>query len=548
MKNINFLCTIKKTTPNQSNMSHQMDHGDDSATNDETKRQGLLALNDLTYLLEPDLSVATNVTQKNHHFQGTTFSQNQRAICIINSGADYIDTRSSYLKFSVKLTTSSAILPTQGARGYFGVHGSAMNFIKNVTVTTRSGDEISRVIDANRLFCMSAPYRYDSAWIDGIGQGMGYSSFISMEDSRDDGTHTFCIPLYCLTDFFGYGRLMPSMIMSGLRIEIEFEGVDTALQITDCVTPGGSPSTYNPVFGTVEVTAAGTAQTTVNEAAKVNGYTVTDPVLSLKSVQLTDATQRALNELSATNGLELVFTDFERTETVYPAATQKAHIEIRKACSRALCAMARVRTDRSHLWHGDGASTLADSYQERNIDSFASEPETNVNEYQWQLGSLYFPQQPIKGNRHRVAMEGYLHTVDALGKLHATSAQPHAKLRQLGSRSSLSDSISGIEWTPRLAGRNEHTAEADTTKPTHKSLYFPRSLYGQVGTFVSYGQTWHVGLERSSLFELAGVPINNSRVLALRMGFDTAKKRTIDVYLKYVKLARLFLNNVEVEQ
>lgn len=66
------------------------------------------------------------------------------------------------------------------------------------------------------------------------------------------------------------------------------------------------------------------------------------------------------------------------------------------------------------------------------------------------------------------------------------------------------------------------------------------------------------------MFNLAGVPVNNSRVLALRGKLSTVNNekklnnpagatptkqlRSLDIFLKYVKLARVFLNNVEVEQ
>ena len=70
------------------------------------------------------------------------------------------------------------------------------------------------------------------------------------------------------------------------------------------------------------------------------------------------------------------------------------------------------------------------------------------------------------------------------------------------------------------------------------------------------------------MFNLAGVPVNNSRVLSLRAKLETGgaggeiqagtsteavptigyPNRQLDVFLKYVKLARVFLNNVEVEQ
>jgi hypothetical protein len=63
-----------------------------------------------------------------------------------------------------------------------------------------------------------------------------------------------------------------------------------------------------------------------------------------------------------------------------------------------------------------------------------------------------------------------------------------------------------------------------------------------------------VGLERSSIFELSGIPINNSRVLMLHATFgklandDSEKKRVVDIFLKYVKIARVFVHSVEVEE
>ena len=65
--------------------------GGQSNSQDMSKRQGLMAVNDLNYVLEPDLSVASNKTHKNHFFQSNEYTPNQTAICILNSGADYID-------------------------------------------------------------------------------------------------------------------------------------------------------------------------------------------------------------------------------------------------------------------------------------------------------------------------------------------------------------------------------------------------------------------------------------------------------------------------
>lgn len=75
----------------------------DTAGDRNAARSGLIGLNNLTYRLEPDMSVAVNCTDKNHFFQQQTYENSQRAVCVLNSGADYIDPRRSFLCFTIKL-------------------------------------------------------------------------------------------------------------------------------------------------------------------------------------------------------------------------------------------------------------------------------------------------------------------------------------------------------------------------------------------------------------------------------------------------------------
>ena len=70
----------------------------------------------------------------------------------------------------------------------------------------------------------------------------------------------------------------------------------------------------------------------------------------------------------------------------------------------------------------------------------------------------------------------------------------------------------------------------------------------QYGTYAEGNSGIAVTLERSDLFNLSGVPINNARVLAVRANYTNAEDRHFTTFLKFVRLARIFLNNVEVEQ
>lgn len=225
-----------------------------SSGQDLSKRQGLIAVNDLTYVLEPDLSVASNKTHKVHHFQNTEYGPGQNAICILNSGADYIDTRRSWLQFDV-------VYPHH--RIHLGTHGSACNFIRQITISTRSGDVLCQLFDFNLMNNILLPLTYDKGWFDTVGQTMAFGSHV---EAGVDLKNRLMIPMYCLSPLFAYGRLMPAMLMSGLRIEIVWE----------------QPAKvgYNP-------------DNPINQA-----YTIHNPEFIMSSVQLSDSIQRALNELS----------------------------------------------------------------------------------------------------------------------------------------------------------------------------------------------------------------------------------------------------------
>lgn len=454
----------------------------------DSKRNAMISVNNLTYSLEPDLSVAVNNTHKNHFFQSPDYTHTQRAICILNSGADYIDTIRSFLCFRVRAKATM-----EGNGVLFGENGSALNLINRITISSRSGDELSRIRKLNLLQAARLPYQMDHQWARTCGElagyGKGFVTTLSGDSYSDAEGLTVAIPLYLLSDFFGYGRLMPAMLMSGLRIEIEWETPNEAFQY---VTAAGVGNLANGVVGTLPL---------VSGTGTLEEYKIDNIYISAKSVQLTDATQRALNEMSAVNGLEIVYTDWETTEQGLNA--DKVNMEVRKASSRALAALVRIRPN------------YTSESEKREADTNRSE-DWDIKQYQWQLGSLYFPQQPIKaraagGNAPQLAApEAYAHALDCFDKLQPNSRPPIVRLY------------------------HDQTSGQDT---------FMREF----SAFTTGSCTIGVTLERSSLFSLSGIPINNSRVLSFQADFQTAKARNVSIFLKYVKLARVFLNNVEVE-
>ena len=162
-------------------------------------------------------------------------------------------------------------------------------------------------------------------------------------------------------------------------------------------------------------------------------------------------------------------------------------------------------------------------------NSFKAEDNFPVYEYQWQLGSLYFPQQPVRApntdvGRKQVALSAYAHLLESCDKYHDGSRPMYTSFYNTYAQ--------------------PHDYNTSTTLSKIQSK----------GTYTFDAHTIGVTLERSTMFNLAGVPVNNSRVLALHANLQGTCSETdtpvrqVDVFLKYVKLARVFLNNVEVEQ
>ncbi len=539
--------------PFEFNMAKRSENGSNAS------QVGLLGINNLKYALEPDFSVALNATHKQHYFQQTEYSNtsNTTSICVINSGSDYVDTKRSFLNFTVRfgpkddfkaadLAGLGATSPFVTANSTFGFnackkltgtsaftraalaadrdinnygksntqteqtviykaydtvtdqnHGSAMNLIKQVTITSRSGDEISRIDKANLLEYVRAEFMRDDDHRKTIGSAMGqnwqYSSDIGVTAdaaSRKNAERTLrvSIPIYCLSGLFNYDRLMPSQLMSGLQIRIEWERPEIAL--------------VAGLAGSVETVPG------VNDVLPVTEYHISDIYFNMMSVQLTDSVQRMLNEHSATNGLEIVFADWANTS--YPILGTHIHAEVRQAVSRALRVFARIRVE---------VAT-----DKRMFSSSFEAERWRVSRYQWQLGSLYFPQQPIAiphntstanigafvygpgvgalRNYEGMTSEAYLHSLDCFGAVAASS-------------------------TGRCAVSN--------------------SMFELSAGIMA------ACLERSSVFNLSGIPINNSRVLSLNAEYDFTNRPAgstphLDIFLQYVRLCRVWLTNTEVEQ
>jgi hypothetical protein len=640
--------------------------GETASSNGESSAKAqLLTINNLTYRLDPDLSVAVAVTDKNHYFQMQEMQNTQAGICVFNSGADYIDTRRSTLDFTIVLPSDVSYglrLKAWGERkddgkinmpnvlvnkdhgdaaakedavGLYwpetisfgkpnaegGFNGSALNVIDSITVSSRSGDELARSDKANLLSYIKQNWQRDKQWADTVGSAMGFNRAFRINNIADESKVSFAtkwpynrsyynesyryemrvsIPMYCLCGLFNFDRLMPSMLMAGMRVEIRWATPQTAFVRGDVwkthsekyLSPvhlagasGVSPASNGCFFNINSLDAnssndlefvadsvgdlsnnngkagisfrsyypfseASTSYVTlktdapeIDEKLRIHSYQIRDIRFVLKSVQLTDVAQRILNEHSAVNGLEIVYSDYSLTHyTPYGGST--VNFEVRQAASRALKCVLHVRYKQQP--------------NSQTVDSFA--PTYNhFTKHHWRLGSLYFPHQPVQSpTAHENANASYVYSLDAFGKF---GAGPRAKATYKNFLAPHQFDEVDVDDAPgAISPDTKWTSAYHVTGLPNAS--FNCEYQSHLINFLTDACDYAVSLERSTLFNLSGIPINNSRVLSFNgtfhdcsVGNSTEKVNDnyggmfeCDLFLQYVRCARVFLSNVEVEQ
>lgn len=504
-----------------------------TAQNETTGRniEALLDLNALSYDLVPDLSVAIDRTNKNSYFQKAEYRDgaSNTGYCISNSGSDYINPRTSYLAFELGCVQPVVETTLANADAFimakWSNNGSACNLIRNIRISDRAGNEIEYVTDCNIIGAinrrlMKSPDWFNSthklathesltkqatgtlpatalsAWAGDDNKQIDINDTYAYDNSSSNGQKRFIIPLRWISGLFDYSQLLPPALMSGLRIQIEWETSERAFQY-------------------YKGSATGTPLTTVDNNSR---WKVINPRIVMDSVKLTDSIARQLNKRSATDGLEIQFRTWFTSH--YYTAGNTANIETRRAVSRAFGALAHVQ------------KAVTSTGDEISRDSISTDP-IDVVEWQWRAGNLYFPQQPIKVN-------------SSTGNGTAVSAARQAILKRLQmGRETYAQMLqySGKLENPVDVGSltvGDYTMSANTvdTSTTVKQDHGGMSIIP-------------CNLERSSVQDVSGLPLNNSRVLALNMTFDSASAtdaRDIRIFLQYLKIARVFMDNTELEE
>jgi hypothetical protein len=422
--------------------------------------ESLLQVNQLSYRLPPQISIASKTTHVINYSQQSNYNGGNTVIFDIQTGSAFVDPMASYFRFVVKPSAS----------GFGFGSGSVCNIFNRCVVRTATGKELSRVEDANLLCKILDVYNNSNDWRVTMGESQGYTNDVmktevKYTDEVPTGGRLFVIPIQCLLPCMSpHGaKLVPPNIMSGLRIELSLASAGDAFCSVNQTTLPTNP---------------------------LASYTIDDVEIHLKTHELADAFARKIQEMSV-QGLNYLYKEHFHN-IVSPGANSQINFDVKKACSKALTARILTRT----------TATISNTSR----DHMASAP-FNYIKYQSHIGSDYFPNQPLQlsgtPTRNNIN-ESYYYTMYAQDKLE--------------------------KWSP----------------PGVTPAQYLGDLGGGTVSLVYASGIVAFNFNKSNVSDLAGYTVSNSRSLLVDLQQATATDVRLDVYLTFLRLAKVYQSNCVV--
>tara|TARA_R110000765_G_scaffold254975_4_gene355774 strand:+ start:4038 stop:5384 length:1347 start_codon:yes stop_codon:yes gene_type:complete len=362
--------------------------------------QELLENENLSYNLPSAATVVVEKNSKIFFMDKTAYTSGDGEMVItLNSGSDFIDGMNSYLAFKVAVTGSAG---TPTADFITWGDGSASNLFSEIVIRSRDGAEIERIRDLNSLMLTKCRWTNAQDFINNKASESGYlPEYGSSDDGktatvtgRDSGMYSkqeitaqllasgttagtnYVIPMRDLSALFNVEKLLPSFLMSGLRITFVLAPVVSAFHLEG--------------------------------AAAASDYTITEPILRLETLKLSDSVMNQLTQNAANGGLVLPIDTWDLTRDTVTGT--QANIEVRRNVSQVLGVVVKTR--------------LTADVTEANADSLASAKEFKVAGYRFRLGSQFIPNSKVTK-----AVECYSLAQIAFNKYKQNSAENSVSLK-----------------------------------------------------------------------------------------------------------------------
>ncbi len=461
--------------------------------------QQAMKINDLQYQMPVQTNVMNKRSLVKHFFTKNEYSPGEPAVCILSSGDQYISGKNSYLTFKVRACDASGASPSS-VPATFG-SGSAINVINRALFQTESGVEIERQEDCNLKARDWDYWTNPRDTMDDAGSVMGYTpTDESVLLSATNGFRNAAGDAESVVTLGGQNvRTVPQRIMreGQPRNLADWTTIGDGKVQQYCIPLSHILGSFNqdqllPGLGfcggaRLEFTLE-TADVALQWGASrdTNSYRVYDIAILLDSFQLSDAVLSTLNRQSASTSLEVSFWAYDRTPS--DVTSRVANLDSKRAVSRASMAWAKTRRT---------ANTLLDT-----ADCFSSE-KYEVTSQSWQLAGVFLPNNPISGAGATIfdSSEQYYNALYVFGK--------HA----------------GVNYRDFRGVIEDLSTDSGKGKGL-QCVLLDRNLDG--------GQS--------------GYPLSGSRVLQLRTQYKDAQNRTVHVFVKYLKVAKVFLDRAVVKE
>jgi len=218
-------------------MSKVQDGGSATMPRETKNMKSLMRYNDLVY---EELANASLISQRHlerYNSQSINYTSDSSSVdFVFQTGSQLLDAGNSCVEFELKVTTDA------NTETYTFGTGSVVNIFRDAILHSRQGDEIDR-IDSVNVYRANADLHKEKDWFETVGSLVGYDA-----EPTDFGANTsyhFKVPLYMLLNIFGTGRLLPSQLMSGARLQLNIEKSEKRLFQFSAVATGVAFSISN---------------------------------------------------------------------------------------------------------------------------------------------------------------------------------------------------------------------------------------------------------------------------------------------------------------
>jgi len=431
----------------------------------ESSIMELREVNRMMYLRPDNGSLVDKRTHKEYNFSNLSYTPGSLGQCIIQSAADAVWGPSSYLK--MKITFGGA-----DGNAVVGANGSlATNLIESVRLTHRSGEIIEFIDNYNLLASIVKLWNTDAEdakKVDSLLSGgvvpadNGVRSIAVL--NADPKTVDLVVPLWILCGCFNNkDQYIPPNFLAGAKLELKF------------------------------------ASTAVAFSALNDGITVKiEPSIVLDSAKVYDSVAAQLLDQQsdvARSGLQFTYSTWFNNSSA--TSTQQINVDVQQSASitqKVICAIRRT---------ADIAASGQDSFQ----------TEAALADYQWRLGSTYYPQARV-----------------ALG----VGRQTEAYMQSL------------IAWDSAPCQYQGHKSEGncDVALQDFQKVY-SQDADDRNRASPHYATT----LEKSGVgLTLTGEPTNNSRSLNFSATCEGAQARDVQIFLMYTRIANIMGQNLVVDR